>query len=233
MLSGRKLALTLVFTGLVAIGAGVSCRGFFQPNTLTAVSIQPPNPQIEVGTANAQTLQAWGTYEDNSRAQLTSGVEWTTSDASVLQIGLTTGVATGEGSGGSATVTASAQGLSGTASATVYLGNITGFQVCEGTFGAGTSCSTVVTWNADVTNNEVDQTFFAEATNPSPPPADIDLTTGATWTVESSISTSITCDNSASPATCTVAQGTTPGTYSITVTYGTSSTATINVIVTG
>ena len=75
MLTGRKLALTLAFTVLVALAFGVSCTGFFPKNSLTAISIQPPSPQIEVGSANSQTLQAWGTYQDNSRSQITSGVE--------------------------------------------------------------------------------------------------------------------------------------------------------------
>ena len=234
MLTGRKLALTLAFTILVALALGVSCTGFFPPNSLTAITIQPPSPQIEVGTGFAQTLQAWGTYQNNSgTSQITSGVVWTSSDNTVLLIDPNTGVATGVGTGGTATVTASAQGLSATASATVYLGNITGFQVCDGSVGAATSCSTSVTWDANVTSTQVTQTFIAQATNPSPPPPELDLTTGSTWTVESSISSSITCDNSVSPTTCTVAQGTTAGTYTITVTYGTSSTATITVNVTG
>jgi|SRR5271156_2358914 len=233
MLTGRKLALTLAFTILVALALGVSCTGFFPPNSLTAITIQPPSPQIEVGTGFAQTLQAFGTYENNSgTSQITKGVVWTSSDNTVLQIDPNTGLATGEGTGGTATVTASAQGLSATASATVYLGNITGYQVCDGSFGAATSCSTDVTWFPDVTLTQQSQTFIAQATNPSPPPAELDLTTGSTWTVESSISSMISCDNTVSPTTCTVEQGTAAGTYTITVTYGASSTATITVNVT-
>lgn len=236
MLTGRKLALTFAFAVLLTLAFGVSCQGFFPHKTLTAISIQPPSPQIEVGAANAQTLQAWGTYDDNSRSQITSGVEWTSSDTTVLQIGLTSGVATGEGSGGSATVTASAQGLSGTASANVYLGSVTSFQVCMGSFGATTSCSSgssPLTWSPNVTSGQVTQPFIAQGVSSG---TTLDFTTASTWTVESSISSSITCDNSATPASCTVAQGTTAGTYTITVTYGagsSTSTATISVVVTG
>jgi len=124
MLIGRKLGLTLGFTVLLALAFGVSCTGFFPPNSLSAVSIQPPSPQIQAGSTNAQTLEAWGTYQDGTRSQITSGVEWTSSSTppNVLTIGLTSGLATGAPPGGTATVTASAQGLSGTASATVYLG---------------------------------------------------------------------------------------------------------------
>lgn len=240
MLTGRKLALTLAFTALIALAFGVSCTGFFPKNSLTAITIQPPSPQIEIGTP--QGLQAWGTYANNTgTSQITSGVVWTSSDNSVLTIDPSTGVATGVGTGGggTATVTASAQGLSGTASATVYLGSITGYEVCEGTYGATTSCSsgsTPLTLNVDATNS-VTLNFVAQANNPSNPPVPplLDLTTASTWTVESSISLSISCDNSISPASCTVDQGTVAGSYTISVTYGTgtaASSAIIDVVVT-
>jgi hypothetical protein len=229
-----NLRLTGAFAALAALALAVSCQGFFPHKTLTAISIQPPSPQIEVGAANAQTLQAWGTFDDNSRSQITSGVEWTSSDTTVLQIGLTSGLATGMGSGGSATVTASAQGLSGTATATVFLGSVTSFQVCMGSFGVTTSCSSgssPLTWNVNA-NQLVTQTFISQGVSSG---TTFDFTTASTWTVDSSISSSITCDNSATPATCTVAQNTTAGTYVITVTYGSgssTSTAIINVVVT-
>jgi hypothetical protein len=236
MLTGRKLALTLAFTALLALAFGVSCKGFFPPNTLTAVSIQPPTPQIEAGAANAQTLQAWGTYQDNSRSQITSGVVWTSSDANVLQIGTTTGVATGVGTGGTATVTAAAQGLSTTASATVYLGSITSFEVCMGTFGATTSCSSgssPLVWNADASGTPT-LTFIAEGVSSG---TTLDLTTASTWTVvtQPSPTGSISCSNSgASPETCSVTSGSTAGTYPVTVTYGagsSSASASISVVV--
>jgi hypothetical protein len=234
MLTGRKLALTLAFTALIALAFGVSCTGFFPKNSLSAISIQPPSPQIQVGAANSQTLQAWGTYQDNSRSQITSGVQWTSSDSTVLQIDPVTGLATGENSGGTATVTAAAQGLSTTATATVFLGNITGFQVCMGTFGATTSCSsgsTALTWNPNATQ-AVPQNFVAQGTANG---TLLDFTTASTWTVSPTpLAGSIMCtNNTVSPETCTVAQFTTasPPTYVITVTYGTSSTATVNVTV--
>lgn len=236
MFTGRKLALTLAFTVLVALAFGVSCRGFFPPNSLTAIAIQPPTVQIEIGPTFAQTLQAWGTYQDNTRSQLMSGVEWTSSDNTVVQIGLTSGVATGVGTGGQATITASAQGLSGTAQATAYLGAITGFQVCKGTFGNTTSCSSgsnPLVWDAtNAGTTTPTATFIAQANNPSPPPALLDLTTASTWTVVGS-ATGIQCTNAGvSPETCTVTEKTPNNTYPVTVTYGTSATATLNIVVT-
>jgi len=234
MLIGRKLGLTLGFTVLLALAFGVSCTGFFPPNSLSAVSIQPPSPQIQAGSTNAQTLEAWGTYQDGTRSQITSGVEWTTSDSTVLTIGQFSGIATGEGTGGSATVTASAQGLSATASATVYLGNITGFTLCTGTFGS-TACGNPLVWNAaGASTSSPVQTFVAQATNPAPPPNALDFTIASTWTlVTTPAQGSISCTNSGiSPETCTVQQGTPAGTYPVTVTYGTTNSATLNIVVT-
>ena len=219
MFASRKLALTLVFAVLIALAAGVSCQGFFQKNDLESIAIQPPSPQIEAGTT--ETLQAWGTYEDNSRAQITSGVIWTSSDASVVQIDQNSGVATGEGTGGTATITAAAQGISATATATVYLGTVTNFQICSGTFGTGTCPAS--SWIVSGTSGG-SQTFYVQADYNSKA---IDLTTAATFAVAPTVTTgSFTCSNSTSPATCTVDSGTSPtGSYTITVTYGTSYSA--------
>ncbi|MGD0761346.1 MAG: hypothetical protein ABR921_20805 [Candidatus Sulfotelmatobacter sp.] len=233
MLVGRKLGLTLAFTVLIALAFGVSCTGFFPPNSLTAITIQPPSPQIEVGTP--QGLQAWGTYANNTgTSQITSGVVWTSSDNTVLTINPTTGVATGVGTGGSATVTASAQGLSGTASATVYLGTLTSFEVCMGTFGNTTSCSdgsSPLIWNADASGTP-SQPFVAQGVSGG---TTYDFTTASTWTVVTQPANggTIQCTNSdVSPETCTVSEGSTAATYAVTVTYGTTSSATISIVVT-
>jgi len=247
MLTGRKLVLTLAFTVLVVVAFGMSCNGFFTDPVLQSIAIQPPSPQIEIGSTTTQTIQAWGTYDTKPRSLITSGVSWTSSPSTTVEIvgpcanAQSCGSATVQGVGsGTATITAAAQGLSATATATAYLGNITGFEVCEGTFGgSSTTCSngsTPLTWAASgVSAGSVIQDLFAQATNPSPPPAEIDLTSASTWTVASSLASSITCDNTATPPTCTVAQNTTltqttTYTNAITVTYGTSSSASITVV---
>jgi len=234
MLTGRKLGLTLAFAVLVAVAFGISCNGFFTDPTLSSIAIQPPTPQVEVGSGNSITLQAWGTYSDNSRSQITSGVAWSSSgQGSTVDIDPKTGVMTGVGSGGTATITSAAQGISGTAQATAYLGTVTQFQVCLGSFGS-TTCSsgaTALPWGPDVTNNEVQQNFIAQGLNNG---TELDLTTNSTWTITTSpTSGTISCTNTSTPAVCTVTQGATAGSYVITVTYGTSQTATINVTVTG
>src|SRR5208337_1689856 len=112
MFTVRKLALTLAFTVLVALAFGVSCRGFFPANSLLSIAVQPPSPNVVLGQTTK--LQAWGTYQNNSgQTQIKSGVAWSSDTPAVLSIDETTGVATGN-SLGTATVTASAQGLSAT-----------------------------------------------------------------------------------------------------------------------
>ena len=236
MLTGRKLALTLAFTVLVVVAFGMSCNGFFTDPVLQSIAIQPPTPQIEIGSTTPQTLEAWGTYDNNSRSRITSGVSWTSSPSTTVAIvgpcanAQPCGSATAQGvASGTATITASAQGISATATATAYLGNITNFQVCQGTTVPVTSCTS--TWNANAASL-VTQDFVAQGTSNG---TTFDLTTAATWTVAPTPGAgSITCTSSASPAVCTVDQNTTAGTYTITVSYGANPTltATVNLTVT-
>jgi len=207
MLTGRKLALTLAFTVLVALAFGVSCRGFFQANTLDSIAVQPPSPNIIL--TQTQTLTAWGTYADSTRSQLTSGVVWSSDTPNVVSINSTSGVATGQGLG-TATITASAQGLSGTASATVYI-VITSLTVNPNT------------WSFKAASGGNNPTGFVVTANGSD-----DVTTGASF---ASVSPNITCVNGTDPVFCT-ATAVTTGSYTttISVTYPeTALTATINV----
>jgi hypothetical protein len=119
MFVGRKLALTLAFTVLVALAFGVSCRGFFVKPTLTSVTISPTAPAVQVGTS--ATLQAFGVFNDGSSSYLTTGVSWSSSDPAV-------GTITGTGSAtfdaltvGTTTITAGSQAVTSTATATVFV----------------------------------------------------------------------------------------------------------------
>jgi hypothetical protein len=206
MFTGRKLALTLAFTVLIALALGVSCTGFFQPNSLVSVAVQPPSPNVLL--SGTTTLQAWGTYQDNTRSQIKSGVAWTSSDPTILSIDENSGIATGV-SVGTATVTAAAQGLSGTASATVYIviSNLT---------------LNFNTWTFTAVNGGTSPGFVVMANGTT------DITSSATFT--SSNTTFINCVNNTDPVYCTALAGTTPGPYTITVSYtGSSITAIINV----
>ncbi|HYW39392.1 MAG TPA: Ig-like domain-containing protein [Terriglobales bacterium] len=207
MFTGRKLALTLAFTVLVALAFGVSCKGFFQPNTLVSIAVQPPSPNVVLGQTT--TLQAWGTYQDSTRSQITSGVAWSSSDPTTLSINQTSGVATGV-SVGTATVTVAAQGLSGTASATVYI-VISSLTVSP------------TTWSFSAANGGSTNPGFTVTAN-----GGTDVTSSATFT--SSNSTYINCVNGTDPVICSAIASTPPGRYTIVVSYtGSAITYTIQV----
>ena len=115
----QKLRLLGAFAALATLVLAVSCHGFFQNPTWTTITIQPPNPTVAIGFN--QTLQAWGTDTDGQRSQIKSNLVWSLSSpsnggtvATLDQGGILTGVAVG-----TVTVTASAEGISGTATATV------------------------------------------------------------------------------------------------------------------
>jgi len=228
MLSGRtfaakRLPLTIAFTVLLMASFGTGCRGFFTKNTLNSIAIQPPSPQVQVG--QSLSLQAWGTYQDNTRSQITSGVVWTSSDNTTVSIDPNTGKITGEGSGGTSTITAAAQGLSATATATSFLGNVSGLTICTGSFDSGTCPAS--TWTVTALNG-ANQNYYAKATSNG---TTVDVTTVATWSVTPTTTQGgISCAATTSPAVCTVTPGTLPtGSYTITVTYPGPITATANV----
>lgn len=129
MLTGRKLALTLAFTVLVALAFGVSCKGFFTGNTLQSVAIQPSTLNFQVNAT--QQFSAWGTYQDGTRSQITSGVVWSSSspDVTITSGGLATAqIVTST----AVTITGAAQGLNGTATVNV-IGNVTSMTVSPST----------------------------------------------------------------------------------------------------
>jgi len=204
MLTGRKLALTLAFAVVVLLAFGAGCHNFFTNPVLQSIAIQPPSPQIVL--TKTVDMQAWGTYDDGTRSQITSGVSWS-SDSPNVTIDPVTGVATGQAIG-TATITAAAQGLSGTASATVYI-VITSLTVDP------------TTWS--FTGAQGDSQQFTATAN-----GDVDVTSGATFTP--SDTTHITCVNQTTPVTCTAVGGTPVGAYTITVSYpGSTITAVVNV----
>jgi uncharacterized protein YjdB len=233
----HKLRIAGTFAALFTFALGISCTGFFQNPTLTTITVDPPTPSISQGATQQMTASA--TFQDGSTSTLTGGTScsgntvcWSSSDTTVATIstgGLLTGIAQG-----TATITAASGAITGTTTATVDLTNVTNFQICEGTFGATTSCSsgsTPLTWNA--TGSGQTETFIAQGSSGG---QTIDLTASSTWTMTSAAPAagSVECTNrGVSPETCTVADGTTPGTYAFSVTYGstTTLTATLNIAV--
>lgn len=117
--SNQKLRAAGAVAVLLTLALAVSCQGFFPKATLQSISLQPQTPSFGIGLQ--QPMQAWGTDSNSNRYQLTGDVSWTLSSPStgtVATINPTTGTMTGVNAG-SITVQASAQGLSGTTTATV------------------------------------------------------------------------------------------------------------------
>jgi 6-phosphogluconolactonase (cycloisomerase 2 family) len=93
------------------------------PPNLVSVTISPNKPTLGINK-NAQ-FYAIGTYTDNSTAFLTSGVTWTSSDTTILNIDSSSGAATAQNLMGNAVVSASLTGftiapVTVTVTATVY-----------------------------------------------------------------------------------------------------------------
>jgi hypothetical protein len=117
--SGKKLPLTIAFTVLLVAAFGAGCKGFFQPPTLTSITINPASPSVQLNAT--ATLQAFGVNSDGTGTYLTSGVSWSSSDDTITTVS-GNGSATITGVGlGTATITASAESVTNTATATVYV----------------------------------------------------------------------------------------------------------------
>lgn len=135
MLTGRKLALELAFTALVALAFGASCRGFFPKPKLTAVGITPANPTItDIAPNNIKQFSAVGTFDDGNSGS--TPVSWSSNaSTTVASIDSNSGLATAVGVG-SATITATSTILptiSGTTTLTVVPGNVTSITVTPST----------------------------------------------------------------------------------------------------
>jgi len=209
-----KLRLLGALAVLAAMALAVSCKGFFVNPTLTSIAVSPAAPEVEQG--QTLQLQAFGTYDDGTRSQITSGVSWSSGTPAVATINSSTGIITGV-STGSSTITASAQALSSTATATVFnVINSISINPTQASVTAGTP-----------------QDFKVSAVSNG---ATIDLTSAATLTPEQNgtpVST-ITCAyDGVSQQVCTTSSGTTlAGTYQIVASYaGSSLTATATLTV--
>ena len=216
MLTGRKLALTLAFTVLVALAFGASCKGFFPGNTLQSVAIQPSTLDFQV-TATQQ-FSAWGTYLDGTRSQITSGVVWTSDspDVTITAGGLASALIV---TSAAATITGSAQGLDGTATVNV-IGDVTAMAV-------------------NPTNQSMSEgTAYPFTFTGSPgPPTDITTSNGGTLTITPFVSTVsntlLTCtvgtNTAGNPAeSCTAQSGAVAGnSWSIVMSYPTPAGGTV------
>jgi len=92
---------------------------------LVSISVNPPNPRIARGTS--LRFSATGTFSDGSTATNLSGVSWKSSKPSVASV-RGSGLVHGK-KGGTATITASASGVSGNTTLTVGTGTLVSLAV--------------------------------------------------------------------------------------------------------
>jgi hypothetical protein len=178
MLRGRKLALTLAFTVLIAVGFGVSCKGFFVQPTLSTIAVGPAAPTIETGsTDNTVQMTVIGDYSDGSTAA--PSVAWSSSEPSVATVsagGLVTSVSTGTTS-----ITATSNvnpSITGSQTVTVTVGCIESIAVTPpGPINLSVSVA-----------NDNQQLLDAKATTCN---GVIDITDSATWNTSNSTAATV------------------------------------------
>jgi len=166
----------------------VGCNGFFVDPTLTSLVVSPAT--ATVGISKTIQMTAFGTYDDGTRKQVSSGLNWTSSTTGVASIGLTSGVATGS-SAGSTTITGEAQGITGTATLTVVPSGITSIKVNPSTASItqgqskqftcldqnGVDRSTLCTWSSsDTTDVTIDSTGLAQSVSTLTAPIQVTIT---------------------------------------------------------
>ncbi len=204
-----KLRLAGAVAALATLALAASCRGFFVNPTLSSISINPTAPQVQEG--KTLNLQAYGTYSDNNRRLITTGVSWSSDTPSVASVDPNSGILSGVATG-TATITASAQGLSSTATATVYI----------------VLNSITITPTSASVNPGGSQNFTVSANGGT------DITSAAILTPQQNGQTvsTITCSYVSPYQVCTAASNATTGQYQIVASYsGTTltATATLNV----
>jgi hypothetical protein len=214
MWTGRKLALTLAFTALVALAFGVSCRGFFVQPVLTAISVGPTGQNVGVG--DTLQMSARGTYDTQNPQNITGQVLWSSDNDAVATVSKG-GLVTGVSAPGTANISASLDTLTDSAAVTVVLTGVTKITISPQTVNV-------------VQGGTQPFTCAATVTGQSQP---VDITASVAWTTSDTTNTNIT--NSVTPAVFTVNSGTADEQVTITATYtvGTTTftnTATVSVV---
>lgn len=183
MLTGRKLALTLAFTVLVALAFGVSCRGFFVKPVLTAISVGPTGQNLQQG--DTLQMSARGTYDTQNPQNITGQVLWSSDNLAVATV-TKGGLVKGVSAPGTANISATLDTLTGSASVTVVLTGVTAIAITPQT--------------ANVAQGGTkDFTCAATVTGQSQP---VDITASAAWTTSDTTNTRISAQTN--PAVLTV-----------------------------
>ncbi len=198
----RRLVLTAAGSLLLAPFLA-SCGGFFIKPSISSIFIQPS--AVTVGVGQQVSLAAYGTYSDGTQNQISgSSVGWSSSDSTIATVtspgGQVSGVAIG-----TATITASSQGISGTATVNVTLANITSLVITT------TQGSTVPQTTATINGTAGTLPFYAYANGS----AQNDVTQSVTWT---SSNTAVATISSGGSSGNGIASAQSAGTTNITAT---------------
>ncbi len=100
------------YTLTIAAAAGPTLRSI----ALTGPNSTPPPAALKVG--QRVQLTATGTYSDGSTANITTQVQWSSSNPPIVKVDAT-GIVTGQSPGGPVTLTATLNGVSGTTTVSV------------------------------------------------------------------------------------------------------------------
>jgi hypothetical protein len=185
----RKIQLLLAFGALLMVAFAAGCRGFFVNPTLTGITV---GPTATIQQGKTVQMSATGNFDDGTTKTLGKGVFWSSATQSVATVDSTTGIVTGV-SPGTSVITGALGSVSGTATITVTLANITAIKVTStdssvmyGTPEQFKATATANGQQVDVTNS------VTWTTNPSPiTDVSIDSTTGL-LTTTSGPTTSVT-----------------------------------------
>lgn len=113
--------LALALCPILAIG----CKNFFIGPTLTTVTVSPSTPSVAVG--KTQQMVATGTYDNGTTDTVTDSASWASSDNTIATVG-STGLVTGVAAG-TATISATLDGLSGSTTVTVTVANLASISI--------------------------------------------------------------------------------------------------------
>jgi hypothetical protein len=193
MPSKRKLHIFAIITTLLLLLAEVGCTGFFVNPTLTGITV---GPTATIQQSKTVQMSATGTFDDGTTKTLTKGLFWSSDTQSVATVNGTTGLVTGV-SPGSAIITGASGSVSGTATITVTIANLTSIKVTP-------TNQTITAGNT--------QAFVATGTANG---QQVVITNSVTWSFSPSTATGVSIDTSGN---LTTTSGDVVGTITVTAT---------------
>lgn len=201
---GERLVMT-VAVGLLLSAFLAGCSGFFIKPSISSIFIQPSSATVAVG--QSVQLSAFATYSDGTQNQISgNSVGWSSSATTIASVTSPGGSVMGVGIG-SATITASDQGVSGTATVNVTVSNINSLVITT------TQGSTANQTTATIAGAPATLQFYAYANGN----ANNDVTQAVTWSSSNtSVATISTGLSSGNGLATSVAAGTTNITASTT-----------------